>query len=240
MVKVSATQLPPAADRYKTNDETSLATEAMKAADIDALWCMMGAEKYKVARMNYQLAWQIPATLVMSIAFSCILVLPKPDEINAVVQSSSTPGEKAEQRWRAFVAHLYVASMMLSGLLSIKSINDFLQDYLAHTDTPDIYLPEFIKYRKEWKDDKPCSIDIMKRWLRIPNYCHALWSSIRYLILGFLCAIYLLYGWSYLIAPSIFAVFYCVEYQRTCERDFKNCRNDFTKAKGLVPGGFEF
>ena len=40
------------------------------------------------------------------------------------------------------------------------------------------------------------------RWMRVPSYCGALWASIRYLLIGFLSGVYLLYGWSYAVVPN--------------------------------------
>ena len=113
--------------------------------------------------MPHQIAWQLPATLVMSVAFSSLFVLPKPDEMNAVAHcwpnnsSSDIPdADVAIQVCNWLVAHVYVASMMLSGLLSIKSINDdFLQDYLSYSNTPALLLPRYISFRKEWQKARP-------------------------------------------------------------------------------------
>ncbi len=226
---------PPSdtADEGMPSGPVSLAQEMMGTGVICALWAEAGAAaEWKQARMSHQMAWQLPATLVMSVAFSSLFVLPKPDEMNAVVHwssnSSSTPhGEVAVQICNWLVAHVYVASMMLSGLLSIKSINDFLQDYLAFSNTPAHLLPQYISFRKEWQKERPCKLSHAKRWMRVPSYCGALWASIRYLLIGFLCGVYLLYGSSYAVVPFVTALFFHLEYQRTCMRSFQDARRDF-------------
>ena len=119
------------------------------------------------------------------------------------------------------------SEMCIRDRLSIKSINDFLQDYLAYANTPAHLLPQYITFRRAWQKEHPCRIRRVKHWLHVPSYCSALWSSIRYLLIGFLCGIYLLYGWTYAIAPGLFAVFFYVDYRRTCNSSFQYPRKEF-------------
>ena len=104
-------------------------------------------------RMNHYTAWQIPATLVMSVAFSMLLVLPPPADMNAaaVGDGDVTPVRVVN----AVVAHLYVTCMTVSGLLSTKCINDFAQDYIAVNKTPAVHLPAFVEFRNNWEKEHP-------------------------------------------------------------------------------------
>jgi len=75
----------------------------------------------------------------------------------------------------------------------------------------------------------------MKVLLRLPSHCGALWSSLRWLSIGFLCGLYLLNGWSFAVLPGFIFLFFNVEYTKTSHRRFKDCktayREDFLAAK---------
>jgi len=122
------------------------------------------AEAWKQARLSHYMAWQIPATLVMSVAFSLLLCLPPPADINAAVVAASecvqifnATRECESPSWvqifNAIVGHLYVVCMSVSGLMAIKSINDFMNDYLALVNMPASHVPSFIEFRTRFIEE---------------------------------------------------------------------------------------
>jgi len=91
-----------------------------------------GADAWKQARMTHCLAWQLPSTLLMTTAFSFVLHMDALED---------------EPLWKHVLLHVYMFSMTASGFLSLKSVNDFLQEYLCLCNLPSKKLPDFYEHR---------------------------------------------------------------------------------------------
>ena len=58
------------------------------------------------------------------------------------------------------------------------------------------------------------------RFLRVPNYCAALWSSVAFLVLGLALGAYVMYSASYAIMLLVVGIFFYLEMKRATQRIF--------------------
>lgn len=167
------------------------------------------SEQWKEGLMRDWSTWLVPASLLMTVAFTHVFLL-SPDVIYTTPLGFGTP----ELYFRTVVAHLFFFSLISSGLLSLKSINDNSQKILFCTHTPSSLLPAARAFEKHYKDllekkhnDKmPLSRRILDA-LEIKEGAAAYKQSIDLLGVGFTCGLYLLVGASYLLTAALpFAV----------------------------------
>jgi hypothetical protein len=71
----------------------------------------------------------------MTTAFSLVLQLEEMDDAASVTIQ--------------ILHHAYLFCMMASGMLALKSVNDFLQEYLCLCNLPSKALPDFYRHKKE-------------------------------------------------------------------------------------------
>lgn len=178
-------------------------------------------------------AWILPATLLMTIAFGALLLVES--------ECVQKPRDLANPIVHAVAGHLFFLSMVMSGLLALKCVNDFTTKYLSYSNTPAKFIPQLDEYRKirnhggTAADNAACRSNSfvlsLGRCLSVPSNQDAMYASVRCLSVGFVCGIYLKYGWTYAVAPALAFLFFAADFSESRNYWFGETWVDFSRQK---------
>ena len=182
------------------------------------------AASWQESRKAHCMAWQLPSTLVMTTSFSLVFALPMDTE-------------DVDTSWMSScVLQMYLICMVGSALFALKSVNDFLQEYLCLTALDASSLEAFIKHRRQWRKANVSYVANAASALNLPMQCQALWMAVLLLIAGICMGIGLHYGPLQAVLPLGMGLFFWVENVNTAQRSFFEPMGDFIQCKPKAVG----
>ena len=204
-----------------------------------------GAEAFKQALLSDYHTWLVPAALLMTVSFGLLFALSK-DEINA------TPdGFAYEHEIRVLAAHVYMLSLIMSGILALRCINSFSQMGLALCHTPATLVPHLrniiwdvneMALGKEVQPDWAAALSSPELWdqcvsdmrldkswpyrlakaLHMPDKYGAFFGAVYTLDVGVILGAYLKFGVTYAAMMALPLFVASKEMRFRCKSDFYN------------------
>lgn len=197
----------PCSDRpLSANDNLGLGRGAFIKPWIHANLGEAGAHEWKGSLIADWNTWIVPASLLMTCAFSFEHVVE--EESLEARWLAHTEFAWMEEWLRVVIAHAYTLSMACSGLIALKSINDYAQKVLLAVHTPAKLLPQMLAIERhfeviERRDGGPPWTRRVLHYVGVKSGAGAYRQSIGLLGVGLTCSALLRSGPSYALLIAI-------------------------------------